>query len=175
MRRGPTAATFRWARRIVTEPLQIPVAPIGYVACSRAVAEDDRWDAETSIIQLAPRYGPESLLGLADFSHLEVLYHFHKIDASRVTPGARHPRGNPAWPLTGIFAQRGSTRPNRLGTTICRLIRVEGTAVHLSGLDAIDGTPVLDIKPVMTEFLPRGLVMQPAWSRELMKDYWDER
>ena len=86
--------------------------------------------------------------------------------------GARHPRGNPAWPLTGIFAQRGRNRPNRLGTTICRLVRVEATVLQVSGLDAIDGTPVLDLKPVMKEFLPRGLVSQPEWSHDLMKDYW---
>ncbi len=151
--------------------MRVTVEPIGYVSSSRAAAEDDRWDAETSTIKLVPEYGSESLQGLADFSHLEVLYHFHKVDASAVVKGARHPRGNLAWPLTGVFAQRGRNRPNRLGTTLCRLVRIEGTVLHVAGLDAIDGTPVLDLKPVMKEFLPRGLLLQPAWSHELMKDY----
>jgi tRNA-Thr(GGU) m(6)t(6)A37 methyltransferase TsaA len=154
--------------------MRVTVEPIGYVSSSRAAADDDRWDTEISTIRLVSEYGPESLQGLEDFSHLEVLYHFHQVDASRVVKGARHPRGNVAWPLTGIFAQRGKNRPNRLGTTVCRLLRIEGTALHVSGLDAIDGTPVLDVKPVMKEFLPRGLVVQPEWSHELMKDYWNE-
>ncbi len=153
--------------------MRITLEPIGYVTSSRMVAEDDGWDAEVSAIQLIETYGPESLEGLADFSHVEVLFHFHMADGSRVVTGARHPRDNAAWPLTGIFAQRARNRPNLLGATICRLARVEGTSVHLSGLDAIDGTPVLDIKPVMQEFLPRGALRQPQWSRELMKDYWN--
>lgn len=86
--------------------------------------------------------------------------------------GARHPRNNKEWPAVGIFAQRGKNRPNRLGSTICRIVRVEGSKLFVSELDAINGTPVLDIKPVMTEFLPRQEVHQPAWSHELMRQYW---
>jgi tRNA-Thr(GGU) m(6)t(6)A37 methyltransferase TsaA len=154
--------------------MRLTIEAVGYVSSSRVLSEDDRWDAELSTIQLIPAYGPESLQGLTAFSHIEILFHFHKIDAVGVCTGARHPRGNPAWPLTGIFAQRGSGRPNRFGSTICRLVRVEGTAVHVTGLDAIDGTPVVDIKPVMKEFLPRGPMAQPDWSHELMQDYWTE-
>jgi tRNA (Thr-GGU) A37 N-methylase len=73
----------------------------------------------------------------------------------------------------GIFAQRGRLRPNRLGLTVVRLLRREGGRLFVEGLDAVDGTPVLDIKPLMQEFLPRGPLRQPDWSRELMKDYWD--
>ena len=90
----------------------------------------------------------------------------------QIVTGARHPRGNRDWPLTGIFAQRARSRPNRLGTTMCRLMGVEGTVIRVSGLDAIDGTPVMDIKPVMREFLPRGEIVQPEWSSELMRSYW---
>ena len=74
--------------------------------------------------------------------------------------------------FTGIFAQRGKNRPNRIGSTVCRVIRIEGTRLYVSELDAIDGTPILDIKPVMTEFLPRSDVRQPAWTHELMQRYW---
>jgi len=76
------------------------------------------------------------------------------------------------WPLVGIFAQRGKNRPNRIGLTTCAILKVEGTRLHVRGLDAIDGTPVLDIKPVMREFLPRGEVRQPEWASELMAEYW---
>jgi tRNA (Thr-GGU) A37 N-methylase len=76
------------------------------------------------------------------------------------------------WPLVGILAQRAKMRPNRLGVTSCRLVGVEGLTVRVAGLDAIDGTPVLDLKPVMNEFLPRGGITQPAWATELMRGYW---
>jgi tRNA (Thr-GGU) A37 N-methylase len=74
--------------------------------------------------------------------------------------------------MVGIFAQRGKNRPNRIGVTVCRIVSVSGRRIEVEGLDAIDGTPVLDIKPVMAEFLPRGEIRQPDWSSELMKDYW---
>ena len=71
-----------------------------------------------------------------------------------------------------MIAQRGKARPNRIGSTISRVVRRDGRRLHLAELDAIDGTPVLDLKPVMAEFLPREGVVQPDWSRELMRDYW---
>src|SRR5262249_18728471 len=95
-----------------------------------------------------------------------------RVDPSGVVVGARHPRNNPAWPRVGIFAQRAKGRPNRLGSTIVRILGRDGRRVRVAGLDAVDGTPILDIKPVMAEFLPREPVRQPAWSRELMRDYW---
>jgi len=72
----------------------------------------------------------------------------------------------------GMFAPRAKGRTNRLGSTIVRIIGSEGRRLRVQGLDAIDGTPVLDIKPVMSEFLPREAVRQPDWSCELMRDYW---
>ena len=85
---------------------------------------------------------------------------------------ARRPRNNPDWPRLGIFAQRGKNRPNRLGSTVVRILGREGRTLRVAELDAVDGTPVLDIKPVMREFLPRGDVRQPSWVAELMRDYW---
>ncbi len=83
----------------------------------------------------------------------------------KIETGARHPRGNRDWPLVGIFAQRGKNRPNRLGVSRCRVVTVEGLDVHVEGLDAVDGTPVPDLKPYMEEFGPRGEVHQPAGGR----------
>jgi tRNA (Thr-GGU) A37 N-methylase len=74
----------------------------------------------------------------------------------------------------GIFSQRGKNRPNRLGSTIAKIISIQGTTVHLSGLDAIDGTPVIDMKPVMSEFMPRETIKQPSWSKEIMRGYWNK-
>ncbi|MEK7660931.1 MAG: TrmO family methyltransferase, partial [Pseudomonadota bacterium] len=81
---------------------------------------------------------------------------------------------NKNWPLVGIFAQRGKNRPNRIGSTICRLVSVKGKTIEVSGLDAIDGTPILDIKPVMQDFLPRSAVTEPPWAHELMLGYWEK-
>lgn len=150
------------------------IRPIGHVQSTRREAIDDNWDAEQATIMLAEGYGEDSLAGLDGFSHVEVLFLFDQVPAERIETGARHPRGRSDWPMVGIFAQRGKNRPNRIGLTTCRLLRVSGRSLEVSGLDAIDGTPVIDIKPVMREFLPRGQVSQPAWSHELMAAYWTD-
>ncbi|MBV8666562.1 MAG: SAM-dependent methyltransferase [Burkholderiaceae bacterium] len=152
--------------------MQQMVEAIGFVTAVRVDAEDDFWGGEDACIQLATSFSDEALWGLADFSHVEILFLFHGVDPARIVSGSRHPRNNPAWPAVGIFAQRGKNRPNRIGSTICRITRVEGTRLYVKELDAIDGTPVLDIKPVMREFLPREEVRQPSWSHELMREYW---
>jgi len=152
----------------MTQPISL--LPVGFVRGGRAQPMDDSWNDETARIELDGLFGPEALSGLADFSHIEVLFHFDR--ATREETGARHPRGRSDWPLVGIFGQRGKDRPNRLGVTICRLLAVEGTALTVQGLDAIDGTPVLDIKPVIKGFLPRGEIRQPQWADEIMKGYW---
>src|SRR5438876_6394377 len=146
--------------------------PIGYVHSPRTDLSDDRWGDVTALIELTAAFGPEALEGLDEFSHAEILFLFDRVLESAVERGTRHPRGNPAWPRVGIFAQRAKDRPNRLGTTIVEIAGREGRVLTVRGLDAVDGTPVLDIKPLMTEFLPRGPVRQPPWSRELMRDYW---
>ena len=151
----------------------IALEPIGVVRSSRAEPIDDDWDAVASRIELdAARFQPDALAGLETFSHVEVVYCFHRVDDAEIVRGARHPRGRKDWPEVGIFAQRGKGRPNRLGVTIAKLERVEGLRIVVRGLDAIDGTPVLDIKPCMRAFLPRGDVHEPAWASELMRNYW---
>lgn len=150
----------------------IELTPIGYVEAERPHAEDDFWGEEKSCITLVEGFGADALQGLAEFSHVEIIYFFHEVADAKITTGARHPRNNMEWPAVGIFAQRGKNRPNRLGSTTCRLMRIEGTRIFVAELDAIDKTPVLDIKPVMSEFLPREPMRQPAWSRELMRQYW---
>jgi tRNA (Thr-GGU) A37 N-methylase len=149
------------------------ILPVGQVVGGRVPADDDDWDAVTARIELdTARFGPDALQGLDAFSHAEIVYLFDKLPESQVTTGARRPRGNPDWPLVGIFAQRGRNRPNRLAVSVCRIEKVEGTTLHVRGLDAIDGTPVLDIKPVMQGFAPRGGIREPDWAREIMAGYW---
>ncbi|NUW30053.1 SAM-dependent methyltransferase [Nonomuraea sp. SMC257] len=153
--------------------MTIELYPLGTVVGGRAEPYDDDWNAEEAVIRLdGERFGPESLAGLETFSHLEVVFQFHRVDPESVQTAARRPRGNPDWPLVGIFAQRGKNRPNRLGVSRCRLLGVDGLDVRVRGLDAIDGTPVLDIKPYMVEFGPQGEVVQPSWVTELMRAYY---
>ena len=147
--------------------------PIGMVRGSRAEAVDDDWGGVEAIVELdGERFGPDALAGLDQFSHVEVVFVFDRVDEARVERGARRPRGNPAWPEVGIFAQRAKARPNRIGLTTCELVGVDGLRLHVRGLDAVEGTPVLDLKPYMAEFAPRTSTRQPPWATELMKGYW---
>ncbi len=150
----------------------LEVEPVGVVRAARKEPIDDRWGGSEATIELDPRFDADALAGIEEFSHAEILFHFHLADPGKIVAGARHPRNRSEWPAVGIFAQRGKGRPNRLGTTVCRILGREGRSLRVTELDAIDGTPVLDIKPVMQEFLPRTPVSQPAWSHELMRDYW---
>jgi tRNA-Thr(GGU) m(6)t(6)A37 methyltransferase TsaA len=114
----------------------------------------------------------ESLVGIEDFSHLEIIFYFHMADPAKINISASHPRDNKSFPRVGIFAQRKKARPNLLGSTIVKLLSVSGNTLRVSGLDAVDETPVIDIKPVVREFLPNEEIRQPVWETELMKNYW---
>jgi tRNA-Thr(GGU) m(6)t(6)A37 methyltransferase TsaA len=145
---------------------------IARVSSSRNIAIDDDWDTITATVTLNAGLTAAALSGLDEFSHVEIVYVFDRVDPNDVQTTARRPRNNPAWPEVGIFAQRAKARPNRIGVTVCRLLGVDGLSLTVSGLDAIDGTPVLDIKPYMVQFAARGPVFQPGWSDELMAGYW---
>ena len=148
------------------------VHPIGFVRSPRDQAVDDDWGEIDATIELVAAYGAESIRGLDQFTHIEVIFLFDRVPEEKVEYGARRPRGRADWPLVGIFAQRGRNRPNRLGLCTCRIVGVDVLAVEVEGLDAIDGTPVLDLKPVMRGFLPRGEIREPAWATEIMAQYW---
>lgn len=153
--------------------MSLDIVPIGVVRGGRAEPEDDRWEDVVAEIVLDPAVlGPEAALGLDAFSHVVVVFAFDRIDPAKVERGARHPRGRADWPRVGILAQRGSPRPNRIGVTTCALLGVEGMVLRVRGLDAAAGSPVLDVKPHMSGFDPRGAVREPDWAREIMQGYW---
>jgi tRNA-Thr(GGU) m(6)t(6)A37 methyltransferase TsaA len=152
----------------------IQISPVAWVHNSRQAPEDDLWGGLISEIRLDDTLPEESLDGLETFSHAEILFRFHLVDEREVVTGARHPRENPRWPKVGIFAQRARSRPNRLGLSTVRILRRTGRSLIVEGLDAVTGTPVVDIKPVMEEFRPHGPIVQPEWTHELMRNYWDE-
>lgn len=85
---------------------------------------------------------------------------------------ASRPRGNPNYPVAGIFAQRKKDRPNKIGLCTVELLEHRDRIIKVRNLDAINGTPVIDIKPVFKEFESRGLITQPSWVADLMKNYW---
>ncbi len=154
-------------------PQTYTVTAIGHVRGGRAEAIDDNWGKSRARIELDPdRFGPEALAGLSEFSHLEVIFLFDRVPETKIEYGARRPRGRIGWPKVGIFAQRGKNRPNRLGVSTCRIVSVVDRRITVEGLDAIDGTQVLDLKPVLKGFLPRGDIREPAWAVEIMKEYW---
>lgn len=155
-------------------PDDFTVKAIGRVRSARDEAIDDGWDAIPVRIELdARQFTPDALLSLDQFSHAEIVYLFDRVREDQIERGARHPRGRTDWPRAGIFAQRGKNRPNRIGVTVAEIVKVEGLTLTLKGLDAIEGTPVLDIKPVLSGFLPRGEVREPDWAREIMAAYWE--
>jgi tRNA (adenine37-N6)-methyltransferase len=146
---------------------------IGHVRGGRAEVEDDEWGSVTSRIELdGDVLQPEATKGLEGFSHLEVVFVFDRVAQGSVCTGARHPRGRTDWPEVGILAQRAKDRPNRIGLTVCEVGAVGPGWIEVTGLDAVDGTPVLDIKPYMAGFAPRSDVREPSWATELMAGYW---
>jgi len=155
----------------VTGPLAM--RPVGRVVGGRTEAVDDAWGDVAAAIELDPDVLEAGATdGLDGFSHVEVVFCFDRVDEDAVCRGTRHPRGRADWPSVGILAQRAKDRPNRIGVSVCRVTGVGPYRIEVLGLDAVDGTPVLDVKPYLAEFGPRGAVRQPPWSTELMARYW---
>ena len=151
--------------------MDIHLNPVAFVKNSRKEPSDDFWGTVVSEIELAQDIPTEAFNNINDFSHLEIIYYFDQVRAEdRVFSG--RPRGNPAYPLVGIFAQRKKDRPNSIGLCTVELISDYERTITVKYLDAIDGTPILDIKPVFKEFQPKGEMKQPAWVADLMNDYW---
>jgi len=151
--------------------MEICLTPIAFVRNSRTTPVDDNWEEIVSEIELADHIPTEAILNLSDFSHLEIIFYFDKADDENMVFSG-HPRGNKSYPLTGIFAQRKKDRPNKIGLCTVELLDVNDRIIKVKRLDAIDGTPIIDIKPVFKEFLPNGKIKQPAWTSDLMKNYW---
>ncbi|MBM4286054.1 MAG: tRNA (N6-threonylcarbamoyladenosine(37)-N6)-methyltransferase TrmO [Deltaproteobacteria bacterium] len=116
-------------------------------------------------IEILPAY-VQGLEGLADFSHIWVIYWFHKNDTPEQRAHLRvHPRGDPANPLTGVFATRSPVRPNLLGLSVCRLSSVQGNLLEVEDLDAFHDTPVVDLKPYLPEQDALSGIRTPPWVR----------
>jgi tRNA (Thr-GGU) A37 N-methylase len=149
------------------------VVPVAHVVGGRTEPTDDHWGGTRSIIRIdGSRFPADATRGLEEFSHLEVIFYFHLTDQTDLHLGARRPRDNPAWPEVGTFGHRNMRRINWLGVSRCRLLKVSGLDLHVEELDAVGGTPVLDIKPWFAEFGPRGEVRQPPWTGQMLDAYF---
>jgi len=149
----------------------ISLQPIGVVRNDVKEPKDEDWGSVVSQIRLDPALA-DGLLELQHFSHAVVVFLMHE---ARFEPAAhltRHPRDREDLPLVGIFAQRARHRPNPIGITTVRIERVERGTLVVRGLDAIDGTPVLDVKPHVPAFDAPAHPRVPEWMERLMTGYF---
>ena len=153
--------------------MEIKLQPIATVRNSRASVTDDYWGDIISEIELETSVPTEAFDGISNFSHLEIIYLFDKAENSDIVFSG-HPRGNKKYPSVGIFSQRKKDRPNHIGLCTVELLEHKGRIIKVKHFDAINGTPVLDIKPVFKEFQLQGEIKQPGWVSDLMKNYWNK-
>jgi tRNA-Thr(GGU) m(6)t(6)A37 methyltransferase TsaA len=150
-------------------PKRIEVRPIGVVKRQRA-DEDVNDRSLVSEIVIRKEYA-DGLDGVDDWSHLYVIFWLHEISDEKKTLTC--PRSEPDVPSVGIFATRAPVRPNPIGLTLVELVRREENVLFVKGLDALDGTPVLDIKPYPYWVKGRWIVVTdyraPAYLRKMNK------
>lgn len=151
--------------------MDVTFTSIATVKNTRTTPIDDNWSAIISEIELAEHIPTEAFDNIDTFSHLEIIFYFDKVNPSDIVFSG-HPRGNLDYPIVGIFGQRKKDRPNRLGLCTVELLERNGRTIKVKNLDAIDGTPILDIKPVFKEFQSEDEIIQPIWVADLMKNYW---
>jgi tRNA-Thr(GGU) m(6)t(6)A37 methyltransferase TsaA len=124
---------------------RIILKPIGFVR-TQAVGDEVKDKSHLSEIVIRPEF-TKALEGIGDFSHLYILFWLSEVSFKERQMMKVHPRGRRDLPLLGVFATRTNLRPNPIGLTLVQLVKVRGNVLTVRGLDAFDGTPVLDIKP----------------------------
>jgi tRNA-Thr(GGU) m(6)t(6)A37 methyltransferase TsaA len=148
------------------------ITSIGTVLNDRTdVQHTDNWGAVRSTITIDERFGEACLQGLEGFSHVEVLFVFDQFPEHDDHREPRPYRGRSDLPPVGVFAGRAPRRPNRIGVTCCAIESVQGRELTVVGLDAVSGTPVIDLKPTMVEFRAVD-IKQPEWVGRLMSEYF---
>jgi tRNA-Thr(GGU) m(6)t(6)A37 methyltransferase TsaA len=132
---------------------------------------DTGWGNVQSAIVLKPEW-EGAFDGLDQFSHALILTYLHQVAAGHPKiPVRRHPRNRADMPLLGVLSQRARVRPNPIGVTACEIISADARELIVRGLDAIDGTPVLDVKPYVPLFDRIESPVVPPWVNELFTDY----
>ena len=149
----------------------IEMVPIGFVSSPVTERTDTGWGKGTSRVVLKPEYAG-ALLGLEGFSHAIIVTYLHQAHFDPSKHLRRRPQGRDDMPEVGILSQRAKNRPNPIGVTAVPIIGVAKDHIEVRGLDAIDGTPVLDIKPYYPCYDRVEAPLVPEWVNELMKDYF---
>ncbi len=144
------------------EGMEITLRSIGWVSNRVKEPRRDGWESVESVIELEPEMAP-ALAGLDGFSHIILLFWMHQIPEDLRGAGRRHPGNRQDLPLVGAFATRTQLRPNPIGVAVVPLLRVDGLRLHVRGLDAIDGTPVIDIKPYLPPYDSPKDPRVPSW------------
>jgi tRNA-Thr(GGU) m(6)t(6)A37 methyltransferase TsaA len=126
--------------------MEINLTPIGFV--KNSLKEPKREDVQSVTSEIIVNEDlKEALSGIDEFSHIIVIYWMHLIPSSERSIMKVHPKRNQNLPLTGVFATRSPARPNPMGMATVKLLERRGNILKVIGLDAVNGTPVLDIKP----------------------------
>jgi tRNA-Thr(GGU) m(6)t(6)A37 methyltransferase TsaA len=144
---------------------------IGVVQNQVKEATDEGWGDVVSEIVLDEHLA-NGLDGIEQFSHLLVLFWMHRAAEAEPVRMRRRPQGRQDMPEVGIFAQRARHRPNPIGVTAVTLLRRDKNRLVVRGLDAINGTPVLDVKPYVPQFDSVTSPAVPGWVDQLMERYF---
>lgn len=151
--------------------MKVELNSIGKVRNDIADQKDNKWGADVSNIIINEEL-QAGLVGLSDFSHLIVIYYLDKACFNSELHLVRRPQGRDDMPMVGIFSQRAKDRPNPIGITAVEIISVDGNVIIVRGLDAINNTPVLDIKPYYPMYDCRNNAIVPEWVKILMETYF---
>lgn len=147
------------------------ILAIGQVESPVLEPTDLDWGSVISRVVLLPQYRP-GLQGLDAFSHVIVVTFLHRAAFDSSHHLVRRPRDLATMPAVGIFSQRAKDRPNPIGIPVVRLRSVQPGGVEVQGLDATDGTPVLDLKPYYPQYDAAESPVVPEWVDQLMRDYF---
>lgn len=148
----------------------IVMQPIGYVHNDVETKKHSDWGKDVSVIRLKKEYRG-GLMGMESFSHAIILFYLDKAKFIPEKHLQRHPQNREDMPVVGIFSQRTKDRPNTIGLTSVSILSVDETTLTVKGLDAIDGTPVLDIKPYYPVYDKKDATV-PEWVDRLMEHYF---
>jgi L-fuculose-phosphate aldolase len=150
---------------MTTSEPQLTLRPVGWVIDGPACPPEEGWEDREAVVEVEPAWA-EALHGIEGFSHIWLLWW---LDRRNEPPEALqvHPEGRSEMPLTGIFATRSPHRPNPLAMTAVELLGREGRRLRVRGLDACQGTPVLDIKPYLRRGDQIATATMPAWLQQL--------
>jgi|TARA_B100001964_G_scaffold171769_1_gene189057 tRNA-Thr(GGU) m(6)t(6)A37 methyltransferase TsaA len=149
----------------------IQIEPVGHISSPVTEPVDHGWGDIVSLVRLNPEFAA-GLTGLDRCSHVIVVFWMHDAKFELATDLTRHHRGRTDMPKTGPFAQRARDRPNRIGITPVKLLGVDGATITVQELDAIDGTPVLNVKPYMPVFDRVNEATVPEYIDRFLADYF---